>query len=95
MFRIARAAGGGNVIPGDEKTRPRHGTFIDGIAQIDIDVRPGWPHLAAGSEPGTQSEERIARAPKCIVTGRRFGQCILPVHAHPDGQMRVQIDQAG
>ena len=95
LFRVARAAGGGNVIPGHEQTRPRHRAFIDGIAQIDIDVRPGRPHLAAGGEPGPQSHERVARAPECIVTGRRFSQRILPVHAHPDRQMRVQIDQSG
>ena len=95
LFRIARTAGGGNIIASHEQSRPRHRAFIDRVSQIDIDVRPSRSHVAASGEASAQGDKRVARAPKRIVTGCGFRERIFPVHAHAARQMGVQIDQAG
>ena len=91
--RVARAAGRRDVVAGRHQPRTGHDALVDRLPQIDVGVRPGRPHVAAGREAGHQRDQRVLRAVQRRLPRRRLQQLVLPVDAGAR-EMRVQIDQA-
>ena len=91
--RVAGAAGRRHVVARRQQPRARHDALVDRLPQVDVGVRPGRPHVAAGREPGHQRDERVVRAVQRRLPRRRLQQLVFPVHASAR-QMRVEIDQA-
>ena len=95
LARVAGAAGGRHVVAGHLQPRPGHRALVDGVAQIDVDVRPGRPHVAARREAGHQRGPRVDGAVDGRASRRRGEQRRLPVGADLVGEMRVQVDEPG
>ena len=91
--RIAGAAGGRDVVARRQQPRARDDIGIDGLSEVDVGVRPGWAHVAAGREAGHQRHERVVRAVKGRLPGSGPQQLLFPVNAGAR-QMGVQIDEA-
>ena len=93
--RIAGAAGRRDVVAGHLQPRTRYRALVDGVAQVDVDVRPRRAHVAGRGEAGHQRRSRVHRAVDGGASGRGGEQRRLPVGADLVGQVRVQVDEAG
>ena len=92
LTRVAGATRRRHVVTGDDQARTGHSASIDRLSQLDIDIRPGRSHVAAGRETGHQRQARIARTPQCRLGGRRRRERRLPVHVVAIREMRMEID---
>ena len=71
--RVARAAGCRDVVAGHLQARPGHRALVDGVAEIDVHVRPGRAHVPARRETGQQRRPGVdgavdGRAPGVVVS---------------------------
>ena len=95
LSRVAGAAGGGNVVAGHLQTRTRHRPLVDGVAQIDVHVWPGRPHVAARRESRHERGPRIDGAVNCRAARRRREERRLPIGPDFVGEVRVKVDETG
>ncbi len=90
---VAGTAGRSHVVSRHHEPRPGDDALIDGVTEIDVDVRPGRAHVATGGEPGAESGEGVSRSRESRLRWRRLEQDVLPMHAFDVGQVGMEIDE--
>jgi hypothetical protein len=94
LSRVAGTASGGHIVAGHLEPRARHRSLVDCVAQIDIDVRPGRPHVTACGEARQQRRSRVdCPVDRRTARGRRE-KSRFPIGAHLVGEMSVKVDES-